>query len=395
MNRSTEWLSKWIYFLAASFYFTAVFLRSWLVYRGTPNNAQAMTLMLAFLVLAASESFISRRWSGYFPFYLVTQTILVFALFFLPEFSDFYPALLVVVSMQAMLRLKPWIVAAWIGICAVLMIWLYLQTFGMGEAIALALLNTTGYVFFGSYTLMMRRAQAAQDKNQALAVDLEGANDRLQEYSTQQEQLAVARERNRLARDLHDSVTQTVFSMTLTSQSALLLLERDPSQVRTQLERLYLLARSALAEMQVLIAELKPDQGAREGLEAALRRYLADSRFAEKLSVSLEVEGGGQLSPAEEQGLFHIAQEALNNILKHAGASQAQIHLRLATPFWMEIADQGRGFDLGQVPGSGKVGLASMRERAAEIGWELQITSAPGAGTRLRVEKSAMRERQT
>ena len=393
MNRSTEWLSKWIYLLAASFYFMGVFLRSWLVYSGSPTNARAMTLLLVWLALAASESFISHRRSGYFPFYLVIQTTLVFALLSLTS-SDFYAALLVVPSMQAMLRLKTWIVAAWIGLCAVLMILLFMQNYETGEAIALALLNTAGSVFFSSYTLMMRRAQAAREKNQALAADLARANDQLQEYSTQLEQLAVARERNRLARDLHDSVTQTVFSMTLTSQSALLLLERNPGQVRSQLERLYLLARSALTEMQALIAELKPDLGARGGLEAALRRYLADSRFAESLSVSLEVEGDGQLNAMEELGLFHIAQEALNNILKHAGVSQAEIHLHLAMPFWMEITDHGQGFSLQQVQQSGKVGLASMRERAGEIGWRFQISSAHGAGTCIRVEKSPLREVQ-
>ncbi len=392
--RSTEWLSKWIYFLAASFYFTAIFLRSWLVFSGSPTNVRATTLLLVWLTLAASELSISHRWSGYFPFYLIIQTSLVFALLSLPGFSDFFAALLVVLSMQAMLRLKTWVAAAWIGMCAVLMTLLFAETNGMGEAIALAMVYTAGNVFFGSYTLTMRRAQAAREKNQELAVSLEGANDQLQEYTTRLEQLAMARERNRLAHDLHDSVTQTVFSMTLISQSALLFMERNPSRVGAQLERLYLLARGALAEMQVLIAELKPDLGASGGLEAALHRFLADSRFAESLSVSVEVEGDGHLNATEEQILYRIAQEALNNILKHAGVSQAQIHLHLSEPFWMEVADQGRGFDLQQVQGSGKVGLVSMRERAAEIGWGLQINSTPGAGTRLRVMKLPRREGQ-
>jgi len=394
VNRSTEWLSRWIYILAASFYFVAVLLRSWLVYRDTPVNQRALVLMLLWLALAASESAISRRWSGYFPFYLVIQTSLVFVLLSLPGSPDFYAALLAVLSMQAMLRLKTWIVAVWIGLCTVIMVFLLREEYGPGQAIALSLVYMAGNVFFGSYTLNMRRAQAAREANQALALELEGANSQLQLYSAQLEQLAVTRERNRLARDLHDSVTQTVFSMTLTAQSALLLLPRDPSQVRTQLERLFFLARSALAEMQVLIAELKPDLAADAGLEATLRRYLADSRFAESLSISLDVEGSERLNPAEQQGLFRIAQEALNNVVKHAQTAKAQINLHLTTPCWMEIADQGQGFDLQQVQQSGKVGLASMRERAAEIGWELQIITAPGEGTRLRVEKIQVREDQ-
>jgi signal transduction histidine kinase len=93
------------------------------------------------------------------------------------------------------------------------------------------------------------------------------------------------------------------------------------------------------------------------------------------------------LAPAEEQILFRIAQEALNNIVKHAQASQAWIRLHLADPFWMEIEDRGQGFDLQRARNSGRVGLASMDERAAEIGWRLQVITAPGAGTRVRVDK--------
>jgi signal transduction histidine kinase len=392
LTRSTEWLSRWIYFLAASFYYLAVFLRSWLIYNGTPTNLQALSLLLAWLVLAASEAAISRRWRFYFPIYLLIQTGIVFTLLNLPRYPDFYAALLAVLSMQAMLRLKTWIVGVWIGLCAVFMFWTLLEPYGAGQAAALALIFAAGNVFVGAYTLTMRRAHAEQEKNQALVLELDQANQQLQAYSAQLEQLAVARERNRLARDLHDSVTQTVFSMTLTAQSALLLLERNPSQVGAQLDRLYQLARSAMAEMQVLIAELKPEPGAGTGLEATLRGYIHDSRFTGNLSISLVAEGEGRLSAAEQEGLFRIAQEALNNTLKHARASQAQIHLHLEEPFWMEIADQGQGFEPQQAAQSGKVGLASMRERAAEIGWGLQISSAPGAGARIRVEKSPAAE---
>jgi signal transduction histidine kinase len=139
--------------------------------------------------------------------------------------------------------------------------------------------------------------------------------------------------------------------------------------------------------MRVLISELRPEKVTEGGLAAALRRHLADRHVPESLAVSLEVEGDQPLSSAEEQGLFRIAQEALNNIVKHAQASEACIRLHLIEPLWMEIEDQGQGFDLVQVRNSGRVGLTSMGERAAEIGWNLRIFTAPGAGTRIRVEK--------
>jgi signal transduction histidine kinase len=269
------------------------------------------------------------------------------------------------------------------------MVLLLLRTYGAFEAIALAVIYTALNVFVASYALATRRAQAARTQNQALALELQEANRQLQAYSKQLEQLTVTRERHRLARELHDSVTQTIFSMTLTTQSALLLLDRDPGQASAQLDRLHQLSQSALAEMRVLISELRPDKVTEGGLVAALRRHLADHRVSESLAVTLEVEGDQPLSSAEEQGLFRIAQEALNNIVKHAQASQAHIELHLTEPLCLEIEDQGQGFDLERARDSGHVGLSSMGERAAEIGWNLRIITAPGAGTCIRVEKTS------
>jgi signal transduction histidine kinase len=201
------------------------------------------------------------------------------------------------------------------------------------------------------------------------------------------EKLGIANERQRMARELHDSVTQTIFSMTLTTQSALLLLNKDPSRLGAQLERLNQLTQSALMEMHTLISELRPDQPAGTGLVMALRQHLSTRNFPEGLAVSMDVEGEQAFSSAEEQVLFRIVQEALNNVAKHARASHVSLRVHLAEPCWIEIQDDGQGFDHQQAQGSGRMGLISMRERAAEIGWDTQIQSSPGKGTRIRVEK--------
>jgi signal transduction histidine kinase len=181
----------------------------------------------------------------------------------------------------------------------------------------------------------------------------------------------------------------------LTTQSALLLLEREPARVATQLERLGQLARNALSEMQLMISELRPEEAVDKGLVADLRRYLAGSHFPEDLSIDLEVQGELSLEQVEEQNLFHIVQEALNNIVKHAQTCKAQVRLHMTEPMWIEIEDQGQGFDLGHVQNSGRLGLHSMRERATEIGWDLQIRTSPGAGTCVRVEKLSDEVRQS
>jgi signal transduction histidine kinase len=386
VTRSTEWLTKWIYILAASLYFVAVCLRTWLFFQGDPALETALLLLTLWAALILSEPLISSRWQAYFPFYLLVQTILVFLMMRLPESPDFIGALLGVLSMQIMLRLPTRIGFGWIGACAVIMMVLLARDHQY-EAIALSLIYTAGNVFLGLFSRTIRQAQYTRLRNQSLAAELEQANRQLIAYSAQLENLSAARERNRLARELHDSVTQTVFSMSLTSQSATLLLERNPSRVGEQLERLYDLARNALAEMQVLIAELKPIPLDQAVLGAAVQQLLSDSRFKDILSVKVESVGDLALQPFEQQGLYRIIQEALNNIVKHAQTDQARIHLHLEEPAWIEIEDHGQGFDLQQVQRSDKMGMASMAERAAEIGWKLDIDSSPGAGTRIRVGK--------
>ena len=392
MKRSTD-SSQWVFQLTVAFLFGTVLLRSLLLYQDVPVLGQVLGLLTAWLVLFVGETAASRRWPRVFPIYLVLQTILVSVFLWKHDFPeyDYFAILFAILSMQIMQRLTLRSGAIWLGSFTLLMALPMVTRDGLFEGIALTLVYTAVNVFLGSYALATQRAQAARARTQALAQELEETNRQLRAYSARLEQLAVARERHRLARELHDSVTQTIFSMTLTTESALLLLDRDLNQVGAQLDRLNDLAHSALSEMHVLISELRPEKVAEGGLAAALRRHLADRHLPEGLAVSLEVEGNQPLEPVEEQGLFRIAQEALNNVVKHAQASQAYIRLHLVEPFWMEIEDQGRGFDLHQAQDSarvgGQVGLVSMDERATEIGWSLQVITSPGTGTCIRVEK--------
>ncbi len=389
MKPSSAWPYPWIFRLATGFLYGAVLLRALFLYRSSPVLGRVLGLLALWLLLFLSEIVISRRWSKYFPVYLLLQTLVVCALLWGPEFTeyDFFSILFAVLSMQAMQRLSFRTGAFWIGLFAVLTTLPIVLISGLLNGLALGLLYTAVDLILAAFALATRRAQAARTETQALAQELQTTNRQLKAHAAQLEQLAAARERLHLARELHDSVTQTIFSMTLTTQSALLLMDRDSGRVGAQLDRLSELAQSALSEMHLLISELRPAQAVEGGLAAALRRHLAERHLPESLSVMLEVEGDQQLAFAEEQSLFRIAQEALNNIVKHAQAPQARLRLHLAEPFWMEIEDQGRGFDLQSAPAGGRMGLTGMRERAAEIGWQLRLTTSPGAGTRLRVEK--------
>lgn len=198
-------------------------LRTLLVYGNDPDLGLGMGLLLAWLVLFASEAAISRRWSAYFPLYLVLQTSLVLALLFIGS-VDYFAILFAILSLQIMQRLNPRPGAVWIGLFTPLMAWPLVNSYGTARGLAFALIYTAANALLAAYAVATRRAQAARAKNHRLAQELQATNRQLQAYSKQLEQLAVARE-------LHDSATQTIFSMTLTTQSALLLLDRDPGRV--------------------------------------------------------------------------------------------------------------------------------------------------------------------
>ncbi len=192
---------------------------------------------------------------------------------------------------------------------------------------------------------------------------------------------AALAERGRLARDLHDAVSQTLFSASLIAEVLPKLWERNPETAAQKLEELRQLTRGALSEMRTLLLELRPAALAEMDL-VDLLRHLANAFSARaRLRVDLTIEG--QIDPpAEVKAVFYrVAQEALNNIAKHAAASQVSITLqREKNATLLQVRDDGRGFDPTQVPPA-SLGLGIMRERAEAIGARLDIQSRPGAGT--------------
>jgi signal transduction histidine kinase len=388
-NQSSNRIYQRVYYLAIGLIYFAIFLRSILFYQGTPYLGRMLGLLLCFLLVFLVEYALSRRVGKWFNFYLGVQSFLVFLVFFFSNHEDYdYISLLFAfLGMQAMQHLDRRRGTLWIVLFFILFSFPFIKYEGPLEGVIRVVLFGSVIIFLSAYSLTTRRAQEARAQNQFLMQQLQTANLQLESHSDTLKQLGAAHERQRLRRELHDSVTQTLFSMTLTTQSALLLIDRDLNRVGTQLERLNQLAESALAEMRMLISELRPERQAGEDLEALLRKHIDSRHIPEGLAVSLDKQGDERLSSQEEQGLFRITQEALNNVIKHAHAAKASIHLHLVFPLWIEITDDGQGFSLEQAEGSGRLGLAGMQERADEISWELAIQSSPGAGTRIRVEK--------
>jgi signal transduction histidine kinase len=389
-NQSSNRIYQSIFYLAIGLIYFAVLLRLILFYQATPYLLKLLGLMLSFLLAFLLEHAFFKNTGKWFNVYLGVQALVVFLLITSSnhEDYDYFSLLFAILGMQAMLHLDSRTGTIWIMIFFILFGVLFIRFEGPLEGIIRVVLFGSVLIFLSAYSLATRRAQEAHAQNISLMQQLREANQQLESHSDTLKQLGASHERQRLRRELHDSVTQTIFSMTLTTQSALLLLDRDQSRVGAQLERLNQLAQSALSEMHTLISELRPERQAGGGLVSELRQHIEGRHLPEGLAVSLEMDGDVRLSPQEEQGLFRIIQEALNNVIKHAHASKASIYLHMDEPFWIEIADNGQGFSPDQAQGSGRLGLAGMLERAEEINWELTIRSTPGEGTHIRVEKN-------
>ena len=194
--------------------------------------------------------------------------------------------------------------------------------------------------------------------------------------------LAALQERQRLARNLHDAVNQSLFSAGLIAEVLPRLWERDPEAGRRSLEDLRRLTRGAQADMRLLLAELRPSTLTDAELGDLLRLLGNALAGRTNIPISMTVVGEGKLPADVQVALYRLCQEGLSNIAKHAGASQVDIQLQYeAGAVELRIQDDGRGFDPEQAH-PGHYGLSMMRERAAAVGATLSITSQPGHGTR-------------
>jgi PAS domain S-box-containing protein len=191
-------------------------------------------------------------------------------------------------------------------------------------------------------------------------------------------------ERQRLARDLHDSVSQAVYGIALAARSAQELLSKDPALVQEPLEYLLRLSEAALAEMRALIFELRPEALAREGLTGALKHHTAALRARHGITVEESLGMEPVMTFESKQGLYRIAQEALHNAARHARAKRVVITLsQVNSDIRLEVSDDGVGFD-SQASHPGHFGLNTMRERATELGGTLEIDSQTRVGTTVR-----------
>jgi signal transduction histidine kinase len=205
-------------------------------------------------------------------------------------------------------------------------------------------------------------------------------------------ELSIAEERGRIAHDLHDAVAQRLFGLRLTVRAADKLLDRDPHAARVRLAEVATLAREATEELQAAVLELRPASLAEDGLGTTLRKQVEvlDRAFGAGAGPRLEYaeDDPPELPPAQQAVVLRVAQEALHNAVRHAGAKSVRVTLSTndGSGARLEVADDGVGFDTDAVLRDGSLGLRSMLERACSVRGLATVTSTPGSGTTVRLE---------
>ncbi len=229
------------------------------------------------------------------------------------------------------------------------------------------------------------RTRALADANLRLLAEIEQREKAEEALAAKAAEEAVVNERTRLARDLHDAVTQTLFSASLIAEVLPEMWDMDAEEARRSTDELRQLTRGALAEMRTLLLELRPAALTQSSFEDLLKQLCEALIGRARLPIKLAMEGDGRLPPEVQVALYRIAQESLNNVAKYARATDVEVRLRHSCcDATLEIVDNGTGFDLSTVKPT-SLGLRIMRERAEAIHADLEIASTPGKGTRVGV----------
>jgi len=346
-------------------------------------------LVGVYLLLLVSEPFFIRRNRLLTYIYLLIQTVIICTLAFITPNVDFWATLFCPLVVQVMHNFPQRTGFLITGILTVIMS--IFMLLGLGPEVGLPLVFVYGVIYFllAAFTAIIREAEASNEKLRRQQLELQAAHRQLQIYTAQAEELAVLQERNRLARELHDSVTQSLHSSTMLAEAGQRLAgSGDIERARGYLIRLGEISQQALKEMRLLVYELRPLALSGVGLVGALQQRLDAVERRSGVDVTLSIKEEIELPASIEEELYRIAMEALNNALKHANPTRVTVILHKeekdGSPcIELAVIDDGIGFDTDMKDGEGGLGLVGMKERIEKLGGELTILSAPGEGTQV------------
>lgn len=353
----------------------------------TGNIFSISIIVSIYLILLISEPFFIRQKRQLTYIYIIVQVILISSLSFLTPNVDFWAMLFCPIVVQGMVNFPQNRGYFFTGIFSVITSVRLL--FGLGQEVGLPLIfvYTVIYFLLATFISIIREAEAAREDSQKKQAELIETQEALRQSELTK---AITEERSRLARELHDSVTQSLHSSTLLAEAGQRLAgEGDIERARGYLVRLGEISQQALKEMRLLVYELRPLALSGNGLVEALQQRLDAVERRSGVEVEISMDEGLVLSESVEEALFRIAMEALNNSLKHANPDIVTVTLKKvgdseSSCIELAIKDDGVGFDLDSMDDEGGLGLISMKERIDKIGGELEISSSPGKGTEVK-----------
>ncbi|MCS7039171.1 MAG: sensor histidine kinase [Anaerolineae bacterium] len=316
--------------------------------------------------------------------YVALATTLTSALIVLPPANPWFAVLFFVLSPEVMLRFPRQTGYAWVGVfAAVTVILFWVMSGGLLGILATALIYIAGYFFFAAFATQTALADAAQAESRRLLQELQEAHTRLQAYAAQAEALAVAEERNRLAREMHDTLGHRLTVVAVQLEAITRLAATDPERAASMAAAAREEIRTALTELRQTVAALRAPLEADLPLEPALRRLAAEFETATGLAVTLNLPPDLPDLPATHRlALYRAAQEGLTNVQKHAAATHVWLTLAVSTDrVSLSVADDGRG-PRPNATGSG-FGLHGLRERAEYLGGSVDLRPRPQGGAEL------------
>jgi signal transduction histidine kinase len=348
-----------------------------------PNRWLASGVLALFTVVYSLRSRIvgDRPWGAYF--YTSLQTVLIVALIALTPQNLIAVVLFFVLSAEATMMYSSRVVAAWIGLFALVTALAFLAVGGPGSLIAVPI-YAAGYVFFAIFARQTAKAEAARTESERLLLELQAAHDQLQDYAAQVEELAVQQERNRLAREMHDTLGHRLTVSSVQLQAAQRLIPTAPERANEMVGAVLEEIREGLRELRSTVAALRAPVEADLALQPALKRLASSFQAATGITVHLAVSDDlPPLTPSQRHALYRGAQEGLTNIQKHAGAGKAWLELaRYDGTVALRVRDDGAGA-ASNSDGATGFGLHGLRERTAQLGGSMVFQAAPSGGTEL------------
>jgi signal transduction histidine kinase len=317
--------------------------------------------------------------------YLIAQLALIMSIYALDPVAGLGIVILFfILSAQAMLFLPMVVGIGWIIVFTLAALWGLVNVHGLG-AVLHELTLVGGFSFFGAFGAMLRRADAARRQSDHLLKELQTAHEQLREYAAQTHQLAVAEERNRLARELHDSLGHRLTVAVVQLEGAQRLIPTEPARAAQMIGSMRTQIKDALGELRQSLAALRqPAQGEIDNglapLNTAVTRLAQTFQEATGLVIHLNLpDTFPSLPDSHRLALYRAAQEMLTNVQRHAGATEAWITIGLTgAQITLTVEDNGQGI-LDDIPG-GRFGIKGLHERASRLEGQLHITNRPSGG---------------